>query len=137
MAKEQLGWRESGVIHLEGDNCAVIVSLPGPDKSRSVMRVWFDPDDDYRIRTVQLSMPGRITPTELRRFPWDRWLNDADFAIRDPEMHMRSSSRDQQLAPPKKASKPKPAPGRPDDAAILTSTIARWPSGTGSSEQRA
>jgi hypothetical protein len=114
MAKERLEWREPGVTHLEGDDCTVIVSNPGPDKSRSVMRVWFDPDDDYRVRTVQLSMPGRITPTELRRFPWDRWLWLADFNIRDPFMHSGSVAHvPKNDMAPRKAPKPEPAPGRP------------------------
>jgi hypothetical protein len=104
------------MMSVDRNNCAVIASFPGPDKSRSVMRVWFEPDDDYRVRTVQLSMPGRITPTELRRFPWDRWLDMADFVIRDPEMHPRTFSLDpkENLSPAKASKpKPKPAPGRP------------------------
>ncbi len=114
MAKEQLEWRDPDVLTVESDDCTVIFSNPGPDKSRSVMRVWFDQDDDYRVRTIQLSMPGRITPTELRRFPWDRWLDRADFAIRDPMMRPRVFTAGlEKDASSAKASKPEPAPGRP------------------------
>ena len=114
MAKEQLEWRDPDVLTVESDDCTVIFSNPGPDKSRSVIRVWFDQDDDYRVRTIQLSMPGRITPTELRRFPWDRWLDRADFAIRDPMMRPRVFTAGlEKDASSAKASKPEPAPGRP------------------------
>ena len=98
VVKRELGWRDPTGMTAETDNSVVLVSHPGPDKSRSVMRIWFEPDDDYRVRSVKLSMPGRITPTELRRFPWDRWLAMADFVIRDPEFTVRISSGDQQPA---------------------------------------
>jgi hypothetical protein len=112
MVKEPSGWRDPVVTHLEDDDCAVIFSDDGPDGSHSVMRVWFEPDDDYRVRSVKLSMPGRITPTELRRFPWDRWLELADWNVRLP--NMRPS--DPPLVPKNDASPAeasKPAPGRP------------------------
>src|ERR1035441_11103934 len=86
MAKEPIEWRYPLVTQLEDDNCAVIFSDDGPDGTHSVMRVWFEPDDNFRVRSVKLSMPGRIKPTELRTFPWDRWLELADWGIRLPNM---------------------------------------------------
>jgi hypothetical protein len=83
------------------------------------MRVWYDPDDDYRVRSVRLSMPGRMTATELRRFPWDGWLWLAEDAIRDPDMRRHTNSvgpRKTAVSPTTasaKSSKPGPALGRP------------------------
>ncbi len=84
------------------------------------MRVSFDPDDEYRIRSVSLTMPGRITPSELRKFPWDRWLRAADTFFRDPELralHAVNDARQEHLfkaaAAPAKGAKPVAAPGRP------------------------
>jgi hypothetical protein len=118
--KPSLGWRDVGGVGESGSDAVVVVSCPGPDDSRSVMRVSFDPDDDYRIRSVSLTMPGRITASELRRFPWGRWISAADTFFRDPELRAWRAAVDAQQqglakkpASAAKDSKPVVASGRP------------------------
>jgi hypothetical protein len=60
-----------------------------PDRSVTVhlrpdgeLRVWFDPLVRGRAVSVQLSMAGGVTPSLLHRFPWKRFLDQADAAQR-------------------------------------------------------
>jgi hypothetical protein len=92
--QEQLGWRDVSFIGEARDDSITLGSHLGPDESRSVMRVWFDPDDNYRTRRVSLSMPGRMTASELRRFPWDRWLYAAETFYRDPQLRAWHAAND-------------------------------------------
>lgn len=77
------GWSDPHFMHVTDDNVVVMTSYKGPDGSVSLLRVWFDPEDENRVQSVRLSMPGRMTPTEIRRFPWSVWLEVADIMARD------------------------------------------------------
>lgn len=48
-----------------------------------------DPDDPTSDLTdpkqVDLYLPGGVTPTEIRRFAWARWLDVADVIVRLPD----------------------------------------------------
>ena len=94
------------VHHALTDDGAVVLSFVGPpwnrprrlrsrfapDASEDVvgtLAVWFsreDPADPTsaprQVEEVSLSLAGGITPTDLQRFPWSRWLNVADAIAR-------------------------------------------------------
>ncbi|MGO9197453.1 MAG: hypothetical protein ACLQK4_10040 [Acidimicrobiales bacterium] len=83
MTKEpELSWTDPHFLHVR-ENTVVVSSYPGPDGSVSVLRVQFDPESDCSVQSVTLSMPGRMTPTAIRRFPWDWWLGSADAMARE------------------------------------------------------
>ena len=76
------GWNEPKFMGEGDDNSVFIVSYPGPDGTQSYLRVWVDPEDEYRVQSVRLRLPGRMTATEIRRFPWSDWLSFSDAFAR-------------------------------------------------------
>jgi len=84
MEKEEPGgWNEPKYMGANDDNSVFIVSYPGPDGTQSNLRVWVDPEDEYRVQSVRLRLPGRMTATEIRRFPWSDWLSFSDAFARE------------------------------------------------------
>ena len=94
------------VHHALTDDGAVVLSFLGvpwhqpvrlrsrfaPDATKDVvgtLAVWFsreDPADPtsvpHQVEEVSLCLAGGLTPTDLQRFPWSRWLSVADAIAR-------------------------------------------------------
>ena len=81
--EESGGWNDPKYMGSNDDNSVFIVSYPGPDGTQSRLRVWVDPEDEYRVQSVRLSLPGRMTASEIRRFPWSHWLSFSDSFARE------------------------------------------------------
>ena len=75
-------WKGEGNVSTnpgaDGNSVHVQWSLGREDGRRGELQVWFDPAEHHRVSAVRLSLPDGLTPTDLQRFPWARWLAVAD-----------------------------------------------------------
>jgi len=65
----------------EDGSVAVAWSMGRADGGRGEMRVWYEEGGD-RVARVQLSLPDGLSPKDLSRFAWARWLGIADATRR-------------------------------------------------------
>jgi hypothetical protein len=81
--EEPSGWNDPEFMGQGDDNSVFLVSFAGPDGTKSYLRVWVDPEDEFRVQSVRLRLPRRMTATEIRRFPWSDWLSFSDAFARE------------------------------------------------------
>lgn len=76
MDDAERAWRTVATLGQADNDSVLIYSQQGPGHSMSLMHVWFE--SDFTIHKMSLYTPAAMTPTALRRFPWDRWLYSAE-----------------------------------------------------------
>lgn len=59
----------------------------GAQEPVGTLQIEFDPgaDDEFTVTGVWLTTQDKLTPTDLKRFAWDRWIKAAETIIKTPK----------------------------------------------------